>query len=51
MELENASLSTCFYLIRASALQCLKHELRSHLVHNLTEVQQGQQPKWMGYDH
>lgn len=50
-ELENAWLSTCFYLIRASALQCLKHELHSHLVHNLTEVQQGQQPKWMDPDH
>lgn len=41
-EQENAWLSSSHYLIRASALQCLKHELHSHLVHNLTEMRQGQ---------
>lgn len=38
---ENAWLSSTHYLIRTIALQCLKHELASHLVHNLTEVWQG----------
>lgn len=38
---ENAWLSSTHYLIRTIALQCLKHELGSHLVHNLTEVWQG----------
>lgn len=39
---ENARLSSGRYLIRASALQCLKHELHSHLAHHLAEVRQGQ---------